>query len=359
MLSSVTKCVCDLWSETTTTNSIDIMVSILEIMDERRTKIICTLGPASSDEQTILAMMKEGMNVARLNFSHGSYDTHRQTIETIRKCAKQLDIPFCILQDLQGPKIRVGKLQNHEKVLLKQGDLIRITTDPDFEGTKEKIGSSYAHLVQDCKLGGQLLIDDGLLCLQIKEKFLVKDDPSIQYDEVLCEVIVGGWLSDHKGINLPGQKISAPCLTEKDISDMEFGLEMGVDYICMSFVRSPEDIHKGKELITKFVRENKKVAKVIDERRLVPIIAKIERLEAIESIDTIIKASDGIMVARGDLGVEMSYDELPVLQKRLIYKASKMGKIDITATQMLQSMIENPIPTRAEVTDIANAVYDG
>jgi pyruvate kinase len=226
-------------------------------------------------------------------------------------------------------------------------------------GNKERVNTSYSSLISDCKDGGTIMIDDGLLNFQIKERKFAKDDPSVEFDEMLCQVVVGGYLGENKGINVPGQSISAPCLTKKDIADLEFGMMNGVDYICMSFVREAKDIDVGRDLMRKFIRENEQIRKIVDENRLIPIIAKIERAEGIQNMEEILKIADGAMVARGDLGVEMDFDELPILQKRLIATSSRIGKIDITATQMLQSMVDNPLPTRAEVTDVANAIFDG
>ncbi|KAG2389041.1 hypothetical protein C9374_014441 [Naegleria lovaniensis] len=327
-------------------------------VSDRRTKILCTLGPSSSDIATIKEMMKAGMNAARLNFSHGDHEMHGKTIETIRRAASELNIPFAIVQDLQGPKIRIGKLA--KPFIIEEGEELIITTDKnviptgeDHEPRPRKVSTSYPLLAKDCRVGSHLMIDDGYLEVVVIEK-------NSEETELKCKVITGGLLNQKKGINLAAasseeegeeaSSISAPALTEKDIADLEFGMKCGeIDYVCLSFVRSAQDIIDARQLMMKFSNHSKTV----------PIIAKIERIEAIRNIESIIKECDGIMVARGDLMIETRFDELPILQKDLIERSSKAGKVDITATQMLQSMVDNKIPTRAEVTDVANSIFDG
>jgi pyruvate kinase len=304
-------------------------------MTEIRAKIICTLGPASSDYETIEKMIAAGMDIARLNFSHGSREAHLQVIQYIRIASKKAGKPIAILQDLQGPKIRVGTFKEGFTDL-KSGEQFTITSR-DVEGDDTIVSTTYKELPKDVHVGDELLIDDGLLALVVTENDGVN---------VVCRVTNGGPLKNNKGINLPGVHVSAPSLTDKDTEDLLFGLENGVDYIALSFVRKPEDILNVKEII----RTNKKDT---------PVIAKIEKPEALECIDRIIAISDGIMVARGDLGVEMKTEEVPPIQKKLIALCNKAGVPVITATQMLDSMVHNPRPTRAEASDVANAILDG
>ncbi|KAL9658124.1 hypothetical protein ABK040_013037 [Willaertia magna] len=317
-------------------------------VSDRRTKILCTIGPSCADLKILKEMMQEGMNAARLNFSHGDYDTHLKTIQLIRQAQKELNIPFTIVQDLQGPKIRIGKLMKPFEI--KVGEEIIITIDKSVVPTGEeneekprKVSTSYSGLVKDCRIGARLMIDDGYLEVKVKSK-------NQEETELTCEVVTGGILNQKKGINVIDKQstISAPALTEKDINDLIFGLETKeIDYVCLSFVRSLEDIKQIKEIMSLRTDRN------------VPVIAKIERWEAIHNIKEILSLADGLMVARGDLALETDFYELPILQKDLIEISSRLGKIDITATQMLQSMTENKIPTRAEVCDVANSVFDG
>lgn len=302
----------------------------------RRTKIICTIGPASSDEQTIRALIAAGMDVARLNFSHGTHDDHRQVIEHIRAAAKEMQRPVSILQDLQGPKIRVGLMQNGG-VLLHKGQQLVLTPSPLEESTSQRVHISYDSLAQDVNRGGRILIDDGLLELEVKDT---------QQGEVLTEVLVGGPLRSRKGVNLPDIRTTTPSLTEKDLKDLEFGLSMGVDIIALSFVRDQSDVG---DLIKRIKAAGKRTS----------VVAKIEKPEAVRKIDEILKQADGIMVARGDLGIEMPMSQVPNAQKTIIRKCLAAAKPVITATQMLESMIDNPRPTRAEASDVANAVLDG
>ena len=302
----------------------------------RRTKIVCTLGPASSDRETIQGLVAAGMDVARLNFSHGSHDDHRRTMEHVREAAGAEGREVPILQDLQGPKIRVGPMRNGG-VPIQRGERVVLTTEPLAESGGERVYVNYPTLAADVEPGNRILLDDGLLELKILEA---------GGTEVVTEVITGGPLRSRKGVNLPDIRTSTPSLTEKDLRDLAFGLEMDVDLIALSFVRRKSDV----EDLTRRIREAGK---------RVSVISKIEKPEAVRDIDGIIKASDGIMVARGDLGIEMPMEKVPSTQKMIIRKCLEAAKPVITATQMLESMIENPRPTRAEATDVANAVLDG
>ena len=300
-----------------------------------KTKIVCTLGPATNSEKMITRLIKAGMNVARLNFSHGTHDEHRKMIQAIRKVSARLGKSIPILQDLQGPKLRIGKIKNGA-IQLKKGYTVAVTTK-DILGDENVISTSYKQLVDDVKMGDTILLDDGLIQLKVKEK---------NFSQVLCQVVEGGYLSDHKGINLPGISISQPSFTEKDRNDLLFGIEQGVDVVAMSFVRSAEDVLKVKQIM---VEKNKEIM----------VIAKLEKPEAIKYLEEIIEVSDGVMIARGDLGVELPLQKVPSLQKKIIRKAVQKGKSVITATQMLESMRYNSRPTRAEVSDVANAIFDG
>ncbi len=302
-----------------------------------RTKIIATIGPASRSKSVLRKMILEGMNVARLNLSHGSYDEHAAVIHHIRSLAKELARPIGILFDLQGPKIRTGTLKGGKPVLLKRNSTIRITTSEVEEGSAEIVSTSYKQLSKDVKQGDRLLLDDGLIELKIL---------SVDKNTVLCRVVNGGELKEHKGINLPGVDISAPSLTEKDKRDLDFGIRSGVDFVALSFVRSAQDIRELKNRIQK---------KGAD----IPVIAKIEKPEGVKSLAEILEITDGIMVARGDLGVEMRPEKVPMIQKDMIRKSIAANKVVITATQMLETMSSNPVPTRAEASDVANAIFDG
>ncbi len=301
----------------------------------RRTKIVCTLGPSSNTKEGIEKLVRAGMNVVRINFSHGSHKDHERTIGYVREVAKKYNYSIPVLMDLQGPKIRVGQMKDGGQ-LVEAGDLVEITTK-DVEGTKSLIPIDYEGLSADAKTGNQILIDDGLLELKI-----VKNEK----EKMVARVIVGGLLKSRKGVNLPDVDISMSSITEKDIEDLEFGLGVGVDFVAMSFVRSGRDV---QDVISR-VRAAKSNAS---------IIAKIEKPEAVEVIDEIIEESDGIMVARGDLGIEIPSEHVPLVQKKIIERSRLAGKPVITATQMLDSMINNPRATRAESSDVANAVMDG
>ncbi len=300
----------------------------------RKTKIVCTLGPASDTMEEIKNLVDAGADVFRLNFSHGTHDEHARHVEIIRTLETKMGKRFAIVQDLQGPKIRVGQINGIME--LKNGEVVTLTTD-NVVGSGTTIPVTYEGLVKDVVIGDRILMDDGLLELKVK---------SVSGKNVACVVVNGGQLSSHKGINLPGVKVSIPSLTEKDIDDLEFGVKMEVDFVALSFVRHVSDVFELRDLL-----------KQLDGTQ--GIIAKIEKPEALDEIDSIIEASDAIMVARGDLGVEVPIEEVPVLQKSIIKKCNEYGKPVITATQMLDSMIREPRPTRAEATDVANAVVDG
>ena len=311
----------------------------------RRTKIVCTIGPATSSEERLEQLMRAGMNVARLNFSHGTHAEHEQVVKRVRAISARLGCAVAILQDLQGPKIRTGKLQDGKPVMLVAGSPITITTR-DVADNARIVSTTYQALPQDVKTGDRILLDDGLLELRV----LGASETDVQ-----CEVVYGGELGEHKGINLPGVAVSSPALTEKDRDDLRFGVEQGVDYVALSFVRRPEDVHEAQHLIRQYINE------VYGEKdgRDIPLIVKIEKPEAVEHLDAILAVTDGVMVARGDLGVEMPAEKVPLIQKRIISKCNELGLPVITATQMLESMITNPRPTRAEVSDVSTAILEG
>ena len=299
-----------------------------------KTKIIATVGPASSDKEILKKLIEEGVDIFRLNFSHGTHEDHKAVIKRVRELNDEMDTFVCLLQDLQGPKIRVGEVEKGSK--LKPGQEFVITTDP-LVGNSKRASTVYQDLPKDVGTGDMILIDDGKIELKVKE---------VKGHEVVTEVVYGGKLKSRKGINMPFTKVSAPSLTEKDIKDLEFGLENDVEWIALSFVRSAEDIHDLRERIKAAGKQTK-------------IIAKVEKPEAIGNIDSIIEAADAVMVARGDLGVEIFMEEVPMAQKMIVRKCNKLAKPVIIATQMMESMIENPRPTRAETNDVANAVMDG
>ena len=303
-----------------------------------RTKIVCTIGPATASIGKIESLIEAGMDVARLNFSHGVHSDHASVITMVRQASEKLGKPVAILQDLQGPKIRTGRMKDGS-VTLQTGDEFTLTTNP-VEGTSEKASTTYANLPKDVQEGDQILLDDGLIELKVLESSKV---------DVRCRVIDGGVLKDRKGINLPGISISSPSVTDKDKEDLKFGLDHGIDYVAISFVRWPEDVVEVKDLI----RDARTSASKPQ------VIAKLEKPEAIDRLSEILDVSDGVMVARGDLGVEMSPEKVPLLQKRIIKEAAHKRVVVITATQMLESMMQNPRPTRAEASDVANAILDG
>ena len=302
----------------------------------RRAKIVCTIGPASNSEEMIRELMLRGMNVARLNFSHGSHDDHARVIRRLRKVASELGRSICILQDLQGPKIRTGRMKDRMTVALRKGQTV-IITPKDVMGTRERISTTYQELARDVKPGEHILLSDGRIELVVKK---------ISGADVVCEVLNGGILGEYQGINLPGTNISIPSLTGKDEKDLEFGLKHAVDAIAISFVRTAEDVARAQRAIA---------ARGGD----VPVVAKLEKPQAIENLDTILEVANGIMVARGDLGVEVAPEKVPLIQKYVIRRALDFRRPVITATQMLESMTENPRPTRAEASDVANAIFDG
>jgi len=304
-------------------------------MIQGRAKIVCTIGPASSSRAVLFHLIKSGMDVARLNFSHGSHSSHREAIRLIREGSRKFNKPVSILQDLQGIKIRVGIFRNGE-VELRKGSSLSIHPG-EGTGDSSNIFVSYPALLKDAKKGDRILLDDGLMQLRVTGK---------SKGALIARVIEGGVLKNRKGVNLPGMKISQRSFTDKDLGDLEFGLKMAVDYVAISFVRTARDVTAIKDVARKRGMN-------------IPVIAKIEKHEALLNIDDILDASDGIMIARGDLGVEVAPEEVPLIQKALIRKANNKGKIVITATQMLESMKENLRPTRAEATDVANAVLDG
>jgi pyruvate kinase len=302
----------------------------------RRGKIICTVGPASNSEAMLRDLLRLGMDVARLNFSHGSHEDHARNIARIRKAARKEGRTVCILQDLQGPKIRTGRLKSHEPVLLKTGTQVTITPK-DVAGTPTLIGTTFQGLGREVVRGARILLSDGLIELRVL---------SVQGEDVECDVVNGGLLGEHHGINLPGVALTIPALTEKDRKDLDFGLKHDVDLVAISFVRSASDVREVKQLILAHGGD-------------VPVIAKLEKPQALEQLEEIFEAADGVMVARGDLGVEMLPEQVPVIQKHVIRRAAEWRKPVIIATQMLESMIENPRPTRAEASDVANAIFDG
>ncbi len=302
----------------------------------RRAKIICTIGPACDSEDCISDLMRLGMDVARLNFSHGTHAEHGQRIERLRRAARHLKRTVCILQDLQGPKIRTGRLANGKPVTLETGARVTITPR-EVAGTASLVSTDFAGIAREVEPGSRVLLSDGRIELKAR---------SIHGDDVECEVINGGTLAEHQGINLPGAAVAIPALTEKDKEDLKFGLEHGVDFIALSFVRSADDIRMAKDLMREI-------------GRVVPIVAKLEKPQAIERLEEILDAANGVMVARGDLGVEMPLEQVPVIQKRVIQRAAVWRKPVVIATQMLESMTENPRPTRAEASDVANAIFDG
>lgn len=306
------------------------------ITDLRKTKIVATIGPATSSKEALIKIIKTGVNVCRINFSHGSHNDHEKVIKHIREINKELNVQTAILADLQGPKIRVGKIENNALELI-NGEQITFTTK-ECIGTQNGIYISYQQFPKDVSVGENILLDDGKLMLEVLETNRV--------DTVKAKVISGGILSSNKGVNLPNTKVSIPCLTEKDLNDLDFALKQNIAWIGLSFVRSAQDIIDLKQHIT----NNNNSAK---------IIAKIEKPEAVANIDDILKETDAIMVARGDLGVEIPMQQVPLTQKMIVKKSIKHAKPVIIATQMMESMIENITPTRAEVNDVANAVLDG
>src|SRR6478609_1723902 len=306
----------------------------MERISYNKTKIVATVGPASNSKEMLISLVKEGVDVFRLNFSHGSHDDHFKVINFVREINKELGTSVALLQDLQGPKIRVNEMR--PGIEIKSGEELTITTK-QLLGNDKIVSTSYERLPQDVKEGDVILIDDGKIELKVKE---------VRGIEVVTTVVYGGPLKSRKGINLPFTKVSAPSLTEKDLIDLEFGIKHKVDCIALSFVRKAYDIESMRAILDKNNSNSR-------------IVAKIEKPEALENIDAIIAATDAVMVARGDLGVEIWMEEVPMVQKMLVEKCNKLAKPVIVATQMMESMIENPRPTRAETNDVANAVMDG
>ncbi len=300
-----------------------------------RTKVLCTLGPSVNTADSMKRLMYAGMDAVRLNFSHGSYEFFEDVFKNINTLDQEKDSPLAVLIDLQGPKIRIGKLEQPE-IEISPGEKILITGE-QITGTKNIISASYGEIVNDARPGDRILIDDGLIRLRVTGK---------ENDKLSCIIEAGGILKPRKGMNLPGMKISSPSVTVKDYQNIEFALRYHVDYIALSFVRSEKDIYDLRKWLK-------------SKNLLRPIIAKIEKKEAVDNFDKILKTADGIMIARGDLGVELHPQDVPVIQKEIIKNCNAEGKLVITATQMLESMINNPVPTRAEASDVANAVWDG
>ena len=302
----------------------------------KKTKIVCTLGPASSDEQVMRQMLEAGMNVARLNFSHGSHEEHREKIETFRKVRDELDIPAAVMLDTKGPEIRLRDFVNGSEML--EDGATFVLTSEDCPGSRERVGISFKELPSQVSRGTVILIDDGRIRMEVTE---------CTDNDVICKVTEGGKVSNRKGVNIPGSSLDLEYISDADRADILFGIEMDVDYIAASFVRSGDDVRKLRSLLCDNGGEN------------IKIISKIENMEGISNFDEILDLSDGIMVARGDMGVEVDFEKLPGIQKKFIKACCIAGKPVITATQMLESMTYEPVPTRAEITDVANAVFDG
>jgi len=311
-------------------------ISLTDSPSQRRAKIVATLGPASNTEPVFRDLVRAGVDVVRLNFSHGTHEEKLALIKMIRKVSREERKPLCILGDLQGPKIRTSKLKDHQSVLLKAGQKLTITPR-EVPGTASLVGTTFKTLAENVEQGSRILLSDGLIELRVHE---------VLDEDVVCEIINGGMLGENKGINLPGIPVRVPSLTDKDTEDLEFALKNGVDAIAVSFVRTAEDVRLVRNRVSAYGGETW-------------IIAKLEKPQAIEHLDAILTVADGIMVARGDLGVEVPPEKVPAIQKHIIRRAAEFRKPVITATQMLESMIDNPRPTRAEVSDVANAVYDG
>ena len=303
----------------------------------RKTKIVCTIGPATDNEDIMRQLMLEGMDVARFNFSHSDHEVHKTRFEMIEKLRKELNLPIATMLDTKGPEIRLGQFKDNKPVIIKDGDTFTLTTDV-IEGTNEKSSITFKDLPKDVTPGTAILINDGVIELKC-EKIIGND--------IICKVIHGGTVSNNKGVNVPGVKLSMPYISERDMADLEFGAKMQFDFIAASFVRTAADIMYLRNITKSLGWYNPR------------IIAKIENIDGVNNIDEILNVADGIMIARGDMGVEIPFEQIPAIQKKLIHKAYNAGKQVITATQMLESMISNPRPTRAEITDVANAIYDG
>ncbi|KAI4453523.1 pyruvate kinase [Holotrichia oblita] len=302
----------------------------------RKTKILATLGPASNTVETIKSLIECGMNAARINFSHGTYETHTEVIEKLKQARKELNVPVAMVLDTKGPEIRIKKFAG-DSIYLKQGSTFTITTD-DIEGDETRVAVTYSNFPKDLSVGSRVMIDDGLIELKVVK---------LTDTDIVTEAVNSGFLGSNKGVNVPGVYVNLPSLTSKDIEDIKFGIGMGFDYIAASFIRSANDVIKIRDVLEQ------------NNGGHIMIIAKIESDEGVKNIDSILEVSDGIMVARGDLGIEIPPEEVPLVQKMLIKKANAKGKPVITATQMLESMVNNPRPTRAEANDVANAIFDG
>ena len=302
----------------------------------RKTKIICTLGPASRSEQVIAGMLKSGLDVARINFSHGTHEYHKETIELFRKVRDKMGVPAAVMLDTKGPEIRLGNFKNHKEIL-ENGAVFTLTSD-EYDGDAKKVSVTYKDLPKQLTPGNKVLIDDGRIHLEVTQ---------VKKNDIICKVISGGEVSDHKGVNIPNVHLNIPYLGRADEQDLVFGVEQDVDFIAASFVRSKEDVIALRNFLDYHGGYN------------IKIISKIENIEGVNNFDEILSHSDGIMVARGDMGVEIEFEKLPGLQKKFIRKCYQAGKMVITATQMLESMIHSTTPTRAEITDVANAVFDG
>ena len=302
----------------------------------RKTKIVCTMGPASLKENIVEQMFKNGMNIARFNFSHGTHENHREGIELVRRVRDRLKLPAAILLDTKGPEIRIGEFCD-KQITLEKGDLFTFTTE-DILGDEKRVSITYKKLPSELNVGVKILLDDGRLDLEVVE---------IRGNDIICKVITGGTLSSRKGINIPNVHLNMPYISEQDEKDLRFGIEMDVDFVAASFVRSRNDVIELRKLLNYYGGHS------------IKIIAKIENTEGVENFDEILANCDGIMVARGDMGVEIEFEKLPGLQKKFIRKCYGAGKMVITATQMLETMIHSKTPTRAEITDVANAVFDG
>lgn len=302
----------------------------------RKTKIICTIGPASNNEEVIRGMFKAGMNTGRFNFSHGTYDDHEKNIALFRRVRDELELPGAVLLDTKGPEIRLKTFKNG-KINVQDGQTFIITTD-DIVGDETKVSITYERFAQEVKSGVLVLIDDGKVVMQVQQ---------VKGNDVALNVLHGGRISDHKGVNIPNAELTLPFMSDQDKSDLLFGIEQGVDYVAASFVRTADDVKDMRHFLE------------VNGGKDIQIIAKIESTQGVKNFEDILKEVDGIMIARGDMGVEIAYEKVPGIQKRFIKRCVQSGKIVITATQMLESMTSSPLPTRAEITDVANAVYEG
>ncbi|WP_294517590.1 pyruvate kinase [Atopobium minutum] len=307
-------------------------------MTSKKTKIVCTMGPSTEDENVLRELIRNGMNVARFNFSHGSHNYHRAGVERVRKIAAELNVPVAIMLDTKGPEVRTGELENHQKVTLNTGDKVVITTDDDVLGNAKRFSLDYKNLPNEVVPGSIILIDDGLIGLEVV---------SVDGNDMHCVVNNGGELGERKGVNLPNVEVGLPAVTEQDRADIIFGCELGIDAIAASFIRDAAGVNEIRAICAEQGAER------------ISVYPKIECAQGVKNFDEILEASSGIMVARGDLGVEVPAAEVPHIQKTIIHKCNQAYKPVITATQMLDSMIRNPRPTRAEVNDVANAIYDG